>query len=137
MELNVTTQSPGRRETIKYPITPVPKPRMTRSDKWKAGKDCRPPVARYWAFKDEVRLRKVFVPESDYHITFVVPMPGSWTLEKKAEMCGQPHQQKPDKDNLEKALLDAIYEDDCRVWDGRVTKVWGVTGEIIIETGVN
>jgi Holliday junction resolvase RusA-like endonuclease len=45
---------------------------------------------------------------------------------------GKPHQQKPDKDNLEKALLDAIFEDDCRIWDGRVSKVWGETGQILI-----
>lgn len=48
-------------------------------------------------------------------------------------MNGKPHQQKPDKDNLEKALLDAIFEDDCRIWDGRVSKVWGETGKIIIK----
>ncbi|MGU0055537.1 RusA family crossover junction endodeoxyribonuclease [Enterobacter hormaechei] len=44
-------------------------------------------------------------------------------------MNGKPHQQKPDKDNLEKALLDAIFDDDSRVWDGRVTKVWGRGGD--------
>ncbi|MEG7346913.1 RusA family crossover junction endodeoxyribonuclease, partial [Serratia marcescens] len=27
---------------------------------------------------------------------------------------------------------DAIFEDDCRIWDGRVTKVWGEVGQIII-----
>lgn len=45
-------------------------------------------------------------------------------------MDGKPHQQKPDKDNLEKALLDAIFDDDSRIWDGRVSKVWGATGMI-------
>ncbi|MBG3071584.1 RusA family crossover junction endodeoxyribonuclease, partial [Proteus mirabilis] len=50
-----------------------------------------------------------------------------------SEMNGKPHQQKPDKDNLEKALLDAIFDDDSRVWDGRVTKVWGKRGQIIIQ----
>ncbi|MBG3071635.1 RusA family crossover junction endodeoxyribonuclease, partial [Proteus mirabilis] len=50
-----------------------------------------------------------------------------------SEMNGKPHQQKPDKDNLEKALLDAIFDDDSRVWDGRVTKVWGERGQIIIQ----
>ncbi|CNL09497.1 Holliday junction resolvase [Yersinia mollaretii] len=48
-------------------------------------------------------------------------------------MDGKPHQTKPDKDNLEKALLDAIFEDDCRIWDGRVTKLWGEIGKIIIQ----
>lgn len=59
-------------------------------------------------------------------------MPKSWTLKKKRKTVGQPHKQKPDKDNLEKALLDAVYDEDCCVWDGRVTKLWGWTGMIII-----
>ncbi len=47
-------------------------------------------------------------------------------------MAGKPHQQKPDKDNLEKALMDAIYADDAHIWDSRVTKRWGEEGKIII-----
>ncbi|MNJ68120.1 Endodeoxyribonuclease RusA [compost metagenome] len=47
-------------------------------------------------------------------------------------MAGKPHQQKPDADNLLKALMDAIYNEDCSVWDVRVTKRWGDTGEITI-----
>ena len=111
-----------------YPITPIPKPRMTQSDRWKK----REPVLRYRAFCDHVRLLGIKIPESGYHITFVLPMPQSWSKKKREEMTGKPHQQKPDKDNLEKALLDAVFDEDCRVWDGRVTKVWGESGQIII-----
>jgi hypothetical protein len=39
----------------KYIITPVGKPRMTRSDKWKQ----RPPVIRYRMFCDEARLHEI------------------------------------------------------------------------------
>ena len=112
-----------------YDITPATKPRMTQRDKWQQ----RPPVLRYRAFKDECRLKRVEVPECAYHAIFVMPMPDSWSKKKKAEHNGQPHQQRPDKDNLEKALLDAIHEEDCRVWDGRVSKIWGYTGQIIIK----
>ncbi|MEX9217002.1 RusA family crossover junction endodeoxyribonuclease, partial [Providencia rettgeri] len=28
---------------------------------------------------------------------------------------------------------DAIFDDDSRVWDGRVTKLWGEEGQIIIQ----
>lgn len=112
-----------------YHITPIPKPRMTQSDKWKK----RPPVLRYRAFCDEVRLNRISLPESHYHVIFVIPMPPSWSKKKRSEMDGKPHQTKPDKDNLEKALLDAIFEDDCRIWDGRVTKLWGEAGKIIIQ----
>lgn len=111
-----------------YPITPVPKPRQTRSDKWKQ----RPAVMRYRAFKDEMRLRGVTLPESNYHLIVVLPMPDSWKDEKKAKYNGQPHQRTPDKDNCEKAVLDGLFKDDSAVWDGRVTKFWGYHAAIIV-----
>lgn len=114
-----------------YPITPVPKPRMTQRDKWKK----RPNVTRYRAYCDEVRLRGIKLPDCGYHVVFVLPMPKSWSKKKRDKMDGQPHQQTPDKDNLEKALLDAIFTDDSTVWDGRVSKIWGIQGKIIIEVG--
>ena len=74
------------------------------------------------------------LPESGYHVTFILPMPRSWSKRKRDDMDGKPHQQKPDKDNLEKAILDAVYADDCCVWDGRATKLWGKEGKIIVKT---
>jgi len=59
-------------------------------------------------------------------------MPKSWSKKKRAEMAGKPHQAKPDKDNLEKALLDAVFEEDSQIWDNRVSKFWGDEGAIII-----
>lgn len=112
-----------------YQIVPVPKPRMTQRDKWKK----RPCVVRYRAFCDDVRLRGVTLPESGWHVTFYIPMPESWSDSKKGRMNGMPHQQIPDKDNLEKALLDAVFDDDSVVWDGRVTKRWGYVGCIKVE----
>lgn len=114
-----------------FDITPLGKPRMTRADKWKK----RPEVLRYRAFCDEVRLNNVSLPESGYHVIFVLPMPPSWSKKKRSLMDGKPHQQKPDKDNLEKALLDAIFGEDSHIWDGRVTKIWGETGKMIIREG--
>lgn len=111
-----------------YPITPVPKPRMTRRDKWMK----RPQVLQYRAFKDECRLRGVRLPKGSYHVIFVLPMPKSWSEKKRKQMHGQPHRQTPDKDNLEKALLDALHTDDSAVWDGWATKVWGYEGRICI-----
>lgn len=114
---------------MRYAITPMAKPRMTRADKWKQ-RGC---VLRYRAYKDEIRLRKVLVPEGGVRITFVIPMPVSWSNKKRDAMDGQPHQVKPDVDNLHKGLLDAVFQDDCQVWDHRVTKIWGEIGAIIIE----
>lgn len=58
-----------------FAIVPVPKPRQTRADKWKI----RPPVLRYRAFYDEVRLNGLTLLESGYYVTFVLPIPGSWS----------------------------------------------------------
>lgn len=112
-----------------YFIVPVPKPRQTRADKWKK----RPSVIRYRNFADQVRAAGITIPECGYHILFIIPMPKSWSTKKKQFMDGQPHQQTPDKDNLEKALLDAVYKDDSHIWDGRVSKYWGWKGSIIIK----
>ena len=116
-----------------FEIVPIAKPRMTRRDKWL--NPARPCVAKYRAFCDELRLQvQGFVmPESNYHVIFVLPMPESWSLKKKEAMEGKPHQQVPDKDNLEKALLDALCPvSDAHIWDGRVSKVWGFEGRITI-----
>lgn len=119
--------------TQEYPITPCSKPRMTQRDRWKK----RPSVLKYFAFRDEVKLRGVFVPESDSWIAFVIPMPSSWSEKKKLDMDGKPHQQSPDVDNMIKALLDAIYEDDCAVWQIGCEKRWGRTGKIVVKVGLN
>ena len=104
---------------ILYPIAPVPAPRQTRADAWKS----RPCVARYRAFKDEVRLRNVFIPVP-CEITFYMPMPKSWSAAKRHNHEGQPHLIKPDLDNLMKALFDAVFEDDAHIWDAHPRKIW-------------
>lgn len=110
-----------------YPIVPNTKPRQTQSDRWKK----RPCVLRYRAFKDEIRLRRLILPES-HRVVFVMPMPSSWSKKKKADMDGKPHQVRPDIDNLHKALLDAVFEEDSHIWDCRITKVWGYKGAIMV-----
>lgn len=112
-----------------YNITGIGKPRMMRHRRCNAT----PAAERYWAFKEEVKINNVKLPDCGYHLFFILPMPKSWSKKKKEEMNGRPHQQKPDKDNLEKALLDAVFKDDSAIWDGRVTKVWGYEGKIIVK----
>lgn len=114
-----------------YDITPVAAPRQVRRDKWNPSKA----VLKYRAFKDHVRELGIEVPESGAWLMFFIPMPPSWSRKKREQMLSQPHQQKPDVDNLVKALLDAIYESDCHIYDIRATKFWGETGKIIIEEG--
>ena len=127
---------PGKQEpfsmTIELPITPVPKPRMTRADRWKQ-REC---VIRYWEFKDNILSE---FHDNNYtfpvpaHVIFLMPTPRSWSQKKQQKMLGQPHLQRPDKDNLEKAILDALFEEDSHVWDGRVSKFWSETGKILIK----
>ena len=112
-----------------YDITPVPKPRQTQSDKWKK----RPSVMRYRAFADEVRYKRVDMPEFGSHVIFYMPMPKSWSKKKKKEMAGTAHQQKPDVDNLIKALKDSLFADDSHIWDYRITKIWSEMGGIEIK----
>ncbi len=111
-----------------HPITPVPKPRQTRADKWKK-RDC---VMRYRAFADEVRLRGVCL-DNHSKVIFTLPMPKSWSEKKKVENDGWPHKQRPDIDNLMKALLDAVYADDSHIWRINAEKRWGRQGSIEIK----
>jgi Holliday junction resolvase RusA-like endonuclease len=105
-------------------IEPVAKPRMTRSDRWNQ----RSPVNRYRAFCDELRLKNKHreLPEV-LILTFYLPMPPSWTKLKKSVMLGKPHRQKPDIDNLCKAVMDALAEDDSYVYILQASKWWSDT----------
>ena len=113
-------------------INPVAKPRQTRADKWKQ----RPCVMRYRAFADELRLKYKRTKNQDagsFSVSFFLPMPDSWSDKKKEEMLGKPHKQKPDFDNLNKAVFDALFKDDSFVWRVLTEKRWATKGAIIIQ----
>ncbi len=111
-----------------YFINPVAKPRMTRADKWWK----RPATAKYWHFVDLCRLNRVILPCFGAHVTFILPMPESWSKKKRAAMDGKPHMIRPDLSNLVKAIEDAIYREDSVIYDLWATKIWGKEGKIII-----
>jgi hypothetical protein len=114
-----------------YEITPIAKPRMTRRDKWlEPPREC---VRDYRNFCDACRFYQIYFPIQGAHVTFILPMPESWSIKKKEETDGLPHQSKPDLDNLIKALGDAVFSDDAGIWDIHATKRWGFKGKIIIE----
>lgn len=116
---------------MKVSVTPVPKPRMTRRDRWAQ----RPVVARYWAFCDELRAAtEGLALGGRVSLDFVLPMPVSWSRVKRARLDGTPHEQRPDIDNLCKAVFDALYTDDKVIHELRATKRWGVVGSITIRT---
>jgi Holliday junction resolvase RusA-like endonuclease len=117
-----------------YDITPCPKPRMTRGDRWR--KPARPCVGRYWAFKDEVRYKVKNVKLEGACVVFHIEMPASWPEEKKQQMVGKPHRTKPDLSNLIKALEDAMYGDDSHIDQyNRLAKVWARKSAIQIDHG--
>lgn len=118
---------------ITLPVTPVPKPRMTRADKWSK----RPAVEKYWSFKDKLCLAANlagFELGESFRVVFQIPMPDGWSRTKRQRMVGKPHQVRPDTDNLTKAVMDSLLPDgDARVWHVDAKKVWGITGAIMIE----
>ena len=81
-------------------------------------------VMRYRAFKDRVRALNVMIPEEGGAVIFRLPMPASWSKIKKARYVGHQHQSKPDLDNMLKALLDAAFDEDCKIWSIKVVKLW-------------
>ena len=122
-----------------YEIAPMGKPRMTRRDQftnppkgWR-GEWPRRCVAKWRAFKDLVNLRRVHLPRQGAFVIFAIPMPESWSMKKKYAHLGAPHESKPDLSNCIKALEDACYQDDSKIWQYRgLEKRWSFVGEIII-----
>lgn len=117
---------------MEYDITPVSAARMTRREKWLTPR--RPCVQKYFDFRSEVKKLGITIQESGSHIIFILPMADSWSKKKKMLWDGKAHQQTPDSDNLLKSLLDSVYNNDCGVWDVRITKLWGYQGKIIVES---
>ena len=117
---------------MEFQIIPVPKPRMTTADRWQK----RPAVVRYFEFKDklvQLATQQFFNLPNEFKVTFIMPMAKSWSNKQRTKMEGQPHQQRPDWDNLAKALCDALKDEDMMIYHVEVLKVWGIEGKIIIE----
>ncbi len=113
-----------------YDIAPTAKPRMTRRDKWAPSKAAK----RYFAFRDAVAYAKLELPEDFFHVVFLIRAPLSWSNAKRQRHIGRPHLVKPDKDNLEKGLIDAVFRnrDDAHVWNCASTKLWSGHAGIVI-----
>jgi Holliday junction resolvase RusA-like endonuclease len=118
-----------RMDHVLIPITPVGKPRMTRRDKWMV----RPCVKKYRNYLDVLKLHAIhFQKSSSLFIRFEIPMPNSWSKKKKKEMHQKPHQQKPDIDNLVKAVLDSLFHDDSHVFYINAFKTWSHVGSVFL-----
>jgi Holliday junction resolvase RusA-like endonuclease len=117
---------------------PRPQP---RSRKGKYGNFYNPKTADSW--KEAIQIS--FLTNRKPRIIGPVYLKIHFFFHKKG-ICGErPHTVKPDKDNLEKAVMDAltgiqIWKDDCQVYGGNTEKYWtpGNSGAWIwIETKEN
>ena len=109
----------------------VPKPRMTRADRWKK----RPCVLRYWDFADVLRAAAAalnFELGDRIKIEFHIAMPKSWSKKKRSEMEGRPHKSKPDLDNCIKSCADILKKEDKTIYEITATKSWSREPRIII-----
>jgi Holliday junction resolvase RusA-like endonuclease len=118
---------------IEFNLKPVPKPRMTRADRWKQ----RPIVLKYWDFCNELNRQAIkleYIPGDRVGLIFYIPMPKSWSKKKREQMLGKPHKQRPDIDNLAKAFLDALLKEDSHVYSLSAEKYWSNEGSILVLT---
>lgn len=116
---------------IEFNIKPCPKPRMTRADRWKK----RPIVLKYWDFCNELEKQAFkldYKPSDKVSLIFYIPMAKSWSKKKRDLMLGKPHKAKPDIDNLCKAFLDALLDEDSYVYSLSAEKYWSNEPSIVV-----
>lgn len=103
-------------------------PRQTQRDRWKK----RDVVERYHTVRDIIKfevIRQVGkLPDplqiQQFNWVAYIQMPASWSEKKKARSIGRLHRVKPDKDNIEKTLTDAMFKNDQGIAWGTGGKVW-------------
>ena len=133
-------------ETIQ--ITPVAKPRPKFRQVKKEGQKFATTMVYYpndyLAWEEE--LSKLLLPgvvrkhsgPVKLEATFAFPVPPSCSKKERDARLEQGwHTQKPDRDNLAKALMDAmnhieVWEDDSQVCTGNVEKRWSLVGYIAV-----
>lgn len=119
-------------------ISPETHVRATQGDKvfFKIPRDkLRPPglkrlkrLEKYNRYKisllAEAKRNRFTLPEQGACVTFFIPVSKSWPKWKKAKMHMQLHQEKPDWDNLAKALGDGLLVEDKHIASIMITKKW-------------
>lgn len=100
------------------------------------------PKEKLWRLAVERAAREAVANRGDPVPLFTGPVRVTlrFTFEPPAterQRIGQPHTHKPDKDNLEKLVLDAmqragIFKDDGQVAQGPVEKWWGERAGVVV-----
>jgi Holliday junction resolvase RusA-like endonuclease len=113
--------------TLKFTIPgkPIGKPRMTRRDKWAQ----RSAVVKYREWCDRTREIVGPVPPANQTasvswVAYFEP-PKSWSKRKREDAIGELHRSRPDRDNIDKALLDCLWKEDSGIARGTIEKRWG------------
>ena len=123
----------GDRIILKVYGAPVSKPRMTQRDKWQK----RPATTKYWEWADRVRKIAGNMPDANsiaaVNWTAYFEPPKSWKKSKRIAIIGKPHKSKPDRDNVDKGVLDSLWKQDSGIHLGRIEKLWGNQARIEIE----
>lgn len=104
--------------------------RQSSSDGWKQ----RPVVMRYRAYKDEIRKQILLKAGAEgaeelskctmFTLSFYLPFPKSYNKKKKMLLEKTGHNEKPDIDNLIKAIFDTICKDDKHIKHVTASKYW-------------
>lgn len=72
----------------------------------------------------EAKRNRFVMPEQGASITFYIPVSKSWKKWKKEKFHMQLHQEKPDIDNLYKAMGDSLLIEDKHIASVMITKKW-------------
>lgn len=91
---------------------------------------------RYLKYRDwKEKVSSLFCVDFDpisLDLVCSIKMPKSWSKKKKAEMNGKPHNQKPDIDNIGKAIMDACIKEDKAIYRFLGLKFWGYDNQICV-----
>lgn len=124
-------------DQIVIDVKPIGCVRMTQRGKW-----VNTYAIRYLNYKRYIKnklleqCKEPFEGAVRVDVTFIMPVPDSWSEKKKREHIGLPVTVKSDIDNLVKGLLDSangiIWKDDRYVTDLAARKRYGYDGQILI-----
>jgi Holliday junction resolvase RusA-like endonuclease len=127
---------------ITIDIEPVPQPRQRTATIGGRARSYIPKCHQIHGYKSVIAARLHDWPCYEKGVpvrlsmVFRFAMPASWSRAKRERMRGRLHAQKPDIDNLLKAVMDAMngcWGDDCQVATfGQLSKVWADSGSIWI-----
>ncbi len=119
-----------------YDIKPHPYITRTHQGRFSAK------ATRYHAWLEHARRMRITFPPHGANITFIIAMPKGWGKHKRLLTCGAAHETVPDLSNILKGLEDAVYhknhKDPAMRNDktissyGKIEKIWGVKGKIVI-----